>query len=60
MHIYSVYDPEFRPYGKVLEGYVTTQLCAAMSAFPLPEEGTAYQPSIPELESCAIFDVLGP
>ena len=58
MHIYSVYDPEFRPYGKVLEGYVTTQLCAAMSAFPLPEEGTAYQPSIPELESCAIFGEL--
>ena len=59
MHIYSVYDPEFRPYGKVLEGYVTTQLCTAMSAFPLPEEGTAYQPSIPELESCAIFEELG-
>ena len=25
MHIYSVADPEFKPYGKVLEGYDTTE-----------------------------------
>ena len=30
MKIYSVNDPEFKPYGKVLGGYDTAELCAAM------------------------------
>ncbi len=55
MKIYSVYDPEFKPYGKVLEGYDTAELCAAMEAIPLPEEGVAYEPGIPGLEACAVF-----
>ena len=32
MYIYSVYDPEFRSYGKVLEGYDTAELLKAMEA----------------------------
>ena len=32
MHIYSVSDPEFRSYGKLLEGYDTAELLAAMQA----------------------------
>ena len=55
MHIYSVTDPEFKPYGKVLEGYDTAELLAAMEAIPHPETGTAYQPGIESLEACAIF-----
>ena len=55
MKIFSVYDPEFKPYGKVLEGYETSELCAAMEAIPLPEEGTAYRPGIESLEACAVF-----
>ena len=55
MHIYSVTDPEFKPYGKILEGYDTAELLAAMEAIPLPEEGTAYRPGIESLEACAIF-----
>ncbi len=58
MHIYSVTDPEFKPYGKVLEGYDTTELVAAMAAIEQPEEGTAYEPGIASLESCAIFSEL--
>ena len=34
MKIYSVYDPEFKPYGKTLEGYDTAELRAAMKAGP--------------------------
>ena len=30
MKIYSVSDPEFRPYGKVLTGFDTAALIAAM------------------------------
>jgi len=59
MKIYSVSDPEFRPYGKVLTGYDTSELVAAMSAIPLPEIGTAYEPAIASLEACRIFKCLG-
>ena len=37
MKIYSVSDPEFKAYGKVLEGYDTQELCAAMAATEMPE-----------------------
>ena len=56
MTFYSVYDPEFKPYGKVLEGYDTAELLAAMNAIPLPETGTAYEPGIESLEACAVFN----
>ena len=55
MHIYSVADPEFVPYGKVLSGYDTAELVAAMRKIPLPEAGTAYEPGIDSLEACEIF-----
>lgn len=55
MHIYSVADPEFVPYGKVLSGYDTAELIAAMRKIPLPEQGTAYEPGIDSLEACEIF-----
>lgn len=58
MHIYSITDPEFKPYGKTLEGYDTAELVEAMAAIALPEEGTAYEPGIASLESCAIFPEL--
>lgn len=58
MKIYSVYDSEFHPYGSVLEGYDTTELCEAMAAIPMPERGTAYEPSIPALEDCVIYGAL--
>ena len=55
MHIYSVTDPEFKPYGRVLEGYETGELLAAMEKIDLPAEGTAYEPGIPALEACDIY-----
>ena len=58
MKIYSVYDPEFKPYGKVLTGYDTLALRAAMAAIPLPEAGTAYEPGIPALEATDVFSEL--
>lgn len=58
MKIHSVYDHEFRPYGSVLEGYDSAELCKAMSAIAMPEDGTAYQPSIPSLEECGIYGAL--
>ncbi len=55
MKIHSVYDPEFRSYGQVLEGCDPAELLAAMERIPLPESGTAYRPGIESLEACAIY-----
>ncbi len=56
MKLYSVFDEEFKPYGKVLTGYDTSGLLRAMAAIPLPEAGTAYEPALPALEACAVFE----
>lgn len=58
MYIYSVYDSEFKAYGKVLEGYDTAALTAAMDEIAMPDSGVAYEPAIASLESCAIFGAL--
>ena len=58
MKTYSVFDAEFKPYGKVLEGYDVSGLLAAMNAIALPEHGTAYEPGIASLEACGIFAAL--
>ena len=56
MKIYSVYTDEFKPYGKILQNYDTPPLISAMRTIPMPESGTAYEPSIDALEACGIFD----
>ena len=56
MKIYSVYDPEFKPYGKVLEGYDSAELVEAMKKIEMPENGVKYEPGIASLEACAIYD----
>lgn len=58
MKIYSVYDNEFKRFGKLLNGFETEELLAAMNKIPLPEEGTDYEPSIAALEACSIYDEL--
>lgn len=55
MKIYSIYDKEFAPYGKVIEGVETAELVEAMKAIPLPEDGVAYEPAIDSLEACAVY-----
>ena len=55
MKILSVYDSEFKSYGKVLSGYDTAELLEAMKKIPLPASGTAYEPSIDCLEACNIM-----
>ena len=56
MKIYSVYDEEFRPYGRVIEGIDCAELVGAMDKIPMPETGTAYEPAIASLEACKVFD----
>jgi len=55
MKIYSVFDDEFRPYGRVVPGFADEQLLSAMCAVPMPAQGTAYEPAIPALEACDVY-----
>lgn len=58
MKIYSVFDTEFKPYGKVLEGFDTKDLINAMSTIPHPEEGTSYEAAIDRLQALPIYGEL--
>lgn len=58
MEIKSVFDKDFAPYGQIHEGYDLNCLLAAMKEIPLPESGTAYQPSIPALEATCVYGQL--
>jgi len=54
MKIYSIHDPEFAPYGKVLEGYDTALLMKTLDEVtPLPDS-VEYVPSQPELDALPI------
>ena len=58
MNILSVFDKEFAPYGKVLEGYDVEELISAMNGIELPPEGVAYETGIFELEKGKILEEL--
>ena len=58
MKIESVFDSAFAPYGKVLPGYDTSELLAALEKYtPLPD-ATDYVASQPELEALPIAERL--
>lgn len=56
MKTYSVYDAEFKPYGKVLTGFESKALLEAMHTVAMPEKGTAYKPGIDALEQCGLLE----
>lgn len=56
MKIHSVFDEEFKPYGRVISGLDCTELMAAMETVPMPESGVNYEPAIDCLEKCAVFE----
>ena len=57
MKIYSVNDPEFREYGRVITNVDFTELVAAMKKTPVPE-GVVYEPSVAELEALPVMEAL--
>jgi hypothetical protein len=60
MKIYSVNDPEFRRYGRVMAGYDVSPLVEALNKnTPLPE-GTGYVPEEPALQTLAAAKALAP
>ena len=55
MHIYSINDPEFAPYGRIVEGIAADELLEVLEEqTPLPEEGTKY---LAEDETLMALDV---
>lgn len=53
MEFMNVRGPEFKPYGRVIDGYDVSGLMEAMAVTPLPG-GVAYVASVPELEALPI------
>ena len=49
MEVMDVRGPEFKAYGRVIEGYDVSGLMKAMESTPLPD-GVVYVASVPELE----------
>jgi len=54
--LYSVSDPEFARYGRVLSAdeAMLHELAEALDTMPIPDEGNAYRASVPELEATDI------
>ena len=60
MKLYSVRDKEFRPYGRVIEGYDFSGLISVLKTdTPCPENGTVYVASDEKLEGLDAAKVLG-
>ncbi len=51
LRLYSVLDPEFAPYGRVLKTENPEELAAGLAETPIPESGNRYVSSEPALEA---------
>ena len=55
--IYSVFDAEFKPFGRVVEGYDFSALVDYMkNSTAIPAQGNVYVASVPEMEKCTVRD----
>lgn len=57
MIVKPITDPSFAQYGKIIEGFDTGELLAAMEKTPLTEK-VAYVASVPELEATKSFEAV--
>ena len=58
MKIYSVYDAEFAPYGRVVEGYPVEGILEALKTTPCPEN-VAYVPKVDCLHAAKDAETIG-
>ncbi|MBR0167366.1 MAG: DUF4867 family protein [Synergistaceae bacterium] len=59
MKLYSVKDVEFRPYGRVIDGYDFSELISVLKdSTPCPDNGTVYVASDKKLESLDAAKIL--
>lgn len=57
MQIYRVTDPEFAPYGRILN-LDTDAIVAAGDTIPMPDGGSCYEPGRPEFEELPIARIM--
>ena len=59
MKIYSVFDPEFKPYGQIVKGIDKTvqEILAGLAETPLPD-GVGYVPTEPILQNLPAAEVI--
>ncbi len=55
LKIYSVYDEEFKEYGRVVADIPLDEIISASEKIELPDEGSSYLPSVECLEKCDVF-----
>lgn len=59
MKILSVFDDEFKEYGRVVDGYDFTELLEKLEKVsPKPADGTVYVPGDKDLEALPVYKVL--
>lgn len=59
MQIESIYSPQFRRYGKVVEGYDFTEFVEVLRKTPCPEDRVVYKPAEDSLEALSVAKELG-
>jgi len=59
MKLYSVFDPEFKPYGQIVTGLedAVSEILAGLAKTPLPE-GVGYVPTEPKLQNLPAADLI--
>lgn len=55
---YSVHDPEFSEYGRVIGGQDVSEMTAAALSVPMPESGSSYKPCIEAMEDTALAEYI--
>lgn len=58
MTIHSVFDPAFKPYGRVVEGYPVQGILEALATCPCPEN-VAYVPKVDRLHAAPNAEEIG-
>ncbi|MDO4285580.1 MAG: DUF4867 family protein [Eubacteriales bacterium] len=58
MKLHKVTDPEFAPYGRVIEDPSFAELIAELRKEPMPQNEVIYVPGAPELEALAAGEVM--
>lgn len=61
MKIYSVTDPEFKEYGRIIDGYDVSEILNALEKHtPCPEDGTGYVPEEAALQNLETSKTIAP
>lgn len=55
MVIKKITDPEFKKYGKIVEGIDFSEILANLEKLPMPAEGVEYYPGVKELEDTKAY-----